>query len=75
MLSMYTLGMMGMMGMMGNTGNVHQKYYAKYGYGADFRNRPQANTYSTEIMPIPQPNEVKKIPVDFWSGVGKFYYL
>ena len=72
MLSMYTLGMMGMMN---NSGNVHQKMMAKYGYGADFRNTPQAIQYSTEVLPIPQNNEVKKIPTSFWSELAKFYYF
>ena len=72
MLSMYTLGMMGMMN---NSGNVHQKMMAKYGYGADFRNIPQAIQYSTEVLPIPQQNEVKKIPASFWSEMAKYYFF
>jgi hypothetical protein len=69
---MYTLGMMGMMN---NSGNVHQKMMAKYGYGADFRNTPQAIQYSTEVLPIPQQNEVKKIPASFWSEMAKYYFF
>ena len=72
MLSMYTLGMMGMMN---NTGNVHQKMLAKYGYDADFRNRPEAIKYSTDVLPTPQNNEVKKIPASFWSELAKYYYF
>ena len=72
MLSMYTLGMMGMMN---NTGNVHQKYLAKYGYEADLRNTPGAIKYSTDVIPLPQQNDVKKIPASFWSGLAKYYYF
>ena len=72
MLSMYTLGMMGMMG---NTGNVHQKMMAKYGQGADFRVRPEAIKYSTDVIPIPQNQEVKKIPASFWSELASYYYF
>ena len=72
MLNMYT---MGMMGMMNNTGNVYQNMLNKYGYGGDFRNKPQAIQYSTEVLPIQQPNEVKKIPATFWSEMAKYYFF
>ena len=72
MLNLYTLGMMGMMN---QYGNVHQTYHAKYGYGADFRNRPQAITYSTEVLPIPQQNATKKLPASFFSEMAKYYFF
>ena len=64
-----------MIGMMNNCGNIHHSMMGKYGYDADFRNRPEAIKYSTDVLPIPQENEVKKIPATFWSEMAKYYFF
>ena len=72
MLNMYTLGMMGILN---QSGNIHHRMMGKYGYGSDFRNTPEAIKYSTDVLPIPQNNEIKKIPTSFWSEMAKYYFF